>query len=161
VNSGRISTEPLLRGSVIILPQYSVPLLGSVIILRGSVTNYEVSRYPAAGKCFQKTWYPAVRNVDQFSRNSSFNSSMNIRYLFRNLKRLYIWANLCWRHCLHFCSLAYDLPNRSRGRIYELNNKSWKSWLSWAICAIFRSLQAVLKEISAIKNCEIAGWQKS
>ena len=39
--------------------------------------------------------------------------------------------------------------------------KSWKSWLSWAICAIFSSLQAILKEISAIKNCEIAVWQKS
>ena len=25
--------------------------------------------------------------------------------------------------CLHFCSLAYDLPNRSSGRIYELNAK--------------------------------------
>jgi len=24
-------------------------------------------------------------------------------------------------NCLHFCSLAYDLPNRSSGRIYELN----------------------------------------
>ena len=46
----------------------------------------EVSRYPAAGKCLQKTRYPAVRNFDQFSRNSSFNSSKNIRYLFRNLK---------------------------------------------------------------------------
>ena len=32
--------------------------------------------------------YPAVRNFDQFSRNSSFNSPKNIRYLFRNLKRL-------------------------------------------------------------------------
>ena len=47
-----------------------------------------VSRYPAAGKCFQKTRYPAVRNFDQFSRNGSFNSSKNIRYLFRNVKRL-------------------------------------------------------------------------
>ena len=47
-----------------------------------------VSRYPAAGKCFQKTRYPAVRNFDQFSRNSSFNSSKNIIYLFRNVKRL-------------------------------------------------------------------------
>ena len=46
-----------------------------------------VSRYPAAGKCFQKTRYPAVRNFDQFSPNSSLNSSKNIRYLFRNLVR--------------------------------------------------------------------------
>ena len=35
----------------------------------------DVSRYPAAGNCFQKTRHPAVRNFDQFSRNSSFNSS--------------------------------------------------------------------------------------
>ena len=35
-----------------------------------------VSRYPAAENCFQKTCrYPAVRNFDQFFRNSSFNSS--------------------------------------------------------------------------------------
>ena len=26
-------------------------------------------------------------------------------------------------YCLHFCSLAYDLPHRSRGRIYEVNAK--------------------------------------
>ena len=51
-------------------------------------TYIAVSRYPAAGNCFQKTRYPAVRNFDQFSRNSSFNPSKNIRYLFRNLKRL-------------------------------------------------------------------------
>ena len=31
---------------------------------------YDVSTYPAAGNCFQKTRYPAVRNFDQFSRNS-------------------------------------------------------------------------------------------
>ena len=49
---------------------------------------YAVSRYPAAGNCFKKTRYPAVRNFDHFSRNSSFNSSQNTRYLFRNLKRL-------------------------------------------------------------------------
>ena len=47
-----------------------------------------VSTYPAAGNCFQNTRYPAVTNFDQFSRNGSFNSSKNIRYLFRNVKRL-------------------------------------------------------------------------
>ena len=51
-------------------------------------TNKLVSRYPAAGNCFQKTRYPAVRNFDQFSRNGSFNNSKNIIYLFRNVKRL-------------------------------------------------------------------------
>ena len=39
---------------------------------------FDVSRYPAAGKCFQKTRYPAVRNFDQLSPNSSLNSSKNI-----------------------------------------------------------------------------------
>ena len=39
--------------------------------------------------------------------------------------------------------------------------KSWKIWLNWAICAIFSSIQVILKDISAIKNCEIALWQKS
>ena len=53
-----------------------------------TVDKYDVSRYPAAGNCFQKTRYPAVRNFDQFFRNGSFNSSKNIRYLFRNVKRL-------------------------------------------------------------------------
>ena len=49
----------------------------------------DVSRYPAAAwNCFQKTRYPAVRNFDQFSRNSSFNSSKNIRYLFGNLNQI-------------------------------------------------------------------------
>ena len=33
--------------------------------------------------------------------------------------------------------------------------KSWKSWLTWAICAIFSSLQAMLKEISAIENWKL------
>ena len=44
-------------------------------VLRASVLVFE-------------TTYSAVRNFDQFSPNSSFNSSKNIRYLFRNLKRL-------------------------------------------------------------------------
>lgn len=35
----------------------------------------------------------------------------------------WIGANLCWRHCLHFSSLAYDWTHRSRGRIYVLNSK--------------------------------------
>ena len=57
------------------------------LVMRSS-SSFNMSRYPAAGNCFQKTRYPAVRNFDQFSRNSSFNSSKNIIYLFRNLKRL-------------------------------------------------------------------------
>ena len=39
--------------------------------------------------------------------------------------------------------------------------KSWKIWLNWAIWAIFSSIQVILKDLSAIKNCEIAVWQKS
>ena len=54
----------------------------------GKVSKKLVSTYPTAGNCFQKTRCPAVRNFDQFSRNGSFNSSKNIRYLFRNVKRL-------------------------------------------------------------------------
>ena len=38
--------------------------------------------------------------------------------------------------------------------------KSCKNWPIWAICAIFSSLQAITKEIAAIVNCEIDGWQK-
>ena len=34
-----------------------------------------------------------------------------------------IGESLLMAFCLHFCSLAYDLPNRSSGRIYELNAK--------------------------------------
>ena len=68
-----------------------------------------------------------------------------------------------------FSSIAYDLNHRSGGRIYKLNAKVerpdkpefFTHLIGESICAIFSSLQAVLKEITAIKNCEIAGWQKS
>ena len=39
--------------------------------------------------------------------------------------------------------------------------KSWKSWIFWAVCAILSSLQLVTKEIAAIKNCQISGWQNT
>ena len=42
----------------------------------------------------------------------------------------------------------------------KIKFKSWQTWLTWAICAIWSSLQAVLKKTSAIENCEIAKWQK-
>ena len=61
--------------------------IGADVILK-CVTQHPGFDVPGAGNCFQKTRYPAVRNFDQFSPNSSFNSSKNIRYLFRNLKRL-------------------------------------------------------------------------
>ena len=35
----------------------------------------------------------------------------------------FIKANLCWRHCLHLSSLAYDLTHRNRNHIYELHAK--------------------------------------
>ena len=38
---------------------------------------YDVTRYPAAGKCLQKARYPAVRNFDQFSRNNSVTTTTN------------------------------------------------------------------------------------
>ena len=54
----------------------------------------EVSRYPAAGKCLQKTRYPAVRNFDQFSRNSSFNSSKNRRFKVDRLQIIVVAKNI-------------------------------------------------------------------
>ena len=54
----------------------------SLVCLKAACFAFEerrdVSRYPAAGNCFQKTRNPAVRNFDQFSRNSSFNSFNNL-----------------------------------------------------------------------------------
>ena len=67
--------QNVVKTSVTHLPVACVPLF-----------CLEVSRYPAAGNCFQKTRYPEVRNFDQFSQNSLFNSSKNIRYLFSSLK---------------------------------------------------------------------------
>ena len=61
---------------------------------------------------------------------------------------------------LHFCPLFYDLTH------------TWKSWPNIktninsskveraAVCAIFSSLQAISKKISAIKSCEITRWEK-
>ena len=60
------------------------------ILSRFKLTTYAVSRSLAAGNCFRKPRHPAVRNFDQFSRNSSINSPQNTRYLFSNLKRLEI-----------------------------------------------------------------------
>ena len=51
--------------------------------------------------------------------------------------------NLCWRHCWHFSSLAYDLPTEA--------SLCKKSWLMWAISTIFSSLKAISKEIEAIE----------
>ena len=57
--------------------------------------------------------------------------------------------------------VAYTLSdNLSRNSCIWTKCKSWKSWLSWTICAIFSSLQAKMKEISAIKNCKIAVAKK-
>ena len=44
------------------------------ILSRFKLTTYAVSRSLAAGNCFRKPRHPAVRNFDQFSRNSSINS---------------------------------------------------------------------------------------
>ena len=86
----------IVVSSLISLVKDQVSLLLSLTISATSLNN-ETSetdkrkverRDPAAGKCFQNTRYPAVKNFDQISRNSSFTSSKNIRYLFRNLKGL-------------------------------------------------------------------------
>lgn len=63
-------------------------------------------------------------------------------------------ANLFLCYCLHLSSLAHYLTHLiSSCRMYiQTKIKSWKSWLHWAISAIFSSLQAILKRISAIKN---------
>ena len=45
------------------------------------------------------------------------------KYSCTSFELYYVQANLCWRHCLLFSSLAYDLTHRSRGGIYELNAK--------------------------------------
>ena len=75
------------EGFIYIIPEVSALQCSLMGNKQGhSIFGNDVSRYPAAGKCFQKTRYPAVRNFDQFSPNSSLNSSKNIRYLFRNLK---------------------------------------------------------------------------
>ena len=31
--------------------------------------------------------------------------------------------NLCWRHCLHFCWMAYELSHRRHHRLYKLNSR--------------------------------------
>ena len=49
----------------------------------GFVSRKCLHTRPAAGNCFQKPGYPVVRIFDQFSRNSPFNSSKNMRYLFK------------------------------------------------------------------------------
>ena len=73
--------------------------LGEACAILGFLTEFvcfetEVSRYPAAGKCLQKTRYPAVRNFDQFSRNSSFNSSKNKRFKVDRLQIIVVAKNI-------------------------------------------------------------------
>ena len=34
-----------------------------------------------------------------------------------------LWADLSWLHCLHFCSLVYELTHRNISRIYRLGSK--------------------------------------
>ena len=45
-----------------------------------------VSRYPAAGKCFQKTRYPAVRNFDQKQCLKSLECSKQLPGVFTQSK---------------------------------------------------------------------------
>ena len=95
---------------LIVLPVEFSNFLGTVYLESNIVLL--VSRYPAAGNCFQKTRYPAVRNFDQFSWNSSFNSSKNIRYLFRNLKR--------YKYCLGLkVEAPVELGHRVKSQCFQ------------------------------------------
>ena len=58
------------------------------------------------------------------------------------------------------CRVHIFSDNLSRNSCIWTKCKRQKSWLTWAICTNFSSLYAILKEISAIENFEIAGWQK-
>ena len=46
----------------------------------------DVSRYPAAGKCFKKTRYPAVRNFDQKQCLKSLECSKQLLGVFTQSK---------------------------------------------------------------------------
>ena len=71
-------------------------------------------------------------------------------------------ATLWWCHCLHsFVVHKYgSLPTEYISVCKSYRLKSWKSLLLWAFWALFSSLQSWTKEIAAIHNCQIAGWQK-
>lgn len=34
-----------------------------------------------------------------------------------------LWADISWLHCLHFCSLIYELSHKKISRIYRLGSK--------------------------------------
>ena len=60
-----------------------------------------------------------------------------------------------------FFSLVYDRVNPLKAPLYvQIKFRGWKCWIIRATCTIFSSLHAITKEIAAIENCEIAGWQK-
>ena len=50
------------------------------------IFRFDVSRYPAAGKCFQKTRYPAVRNFDQKQCLKSLECSKQLPGVFTQSK---------------------------------------------------------------------------
>ena len=59
-----------------------------------------------------------------------------------------LWADLSWLHCLHFCSLVYELTHRKISRIYiPITFKNWKSWFIKAVCKSFSALQSITKEV--------------
>ena len=58
----------------------------SQIVFRTDIFRKDVSRYPAAGKCFQKTRYPAVRNFDQKQCLKSLECSKQLLGVFTQSK---------------------------------------------------------------------------
>ena len=109
--STRFRVFPKVRS---VLSQCNTRLRLLHLLYRGNVKNNKTRLFYVLNS--DKTWV-----FDQLEREPGriYILSISITDLCVRL----LWANLCWRHCLHFCSLAYDLPNRSSGRIYELNAK--------------------------------------
>ena len=58
-----------------------------------------------------------------------------------------------------FLLIAYQLTHKRHHLVHKLNQKLKES-VNLSNYVIFSSLQVIPKEIAAIQNCEIAGWQK-
>ena len=74
--------------------------------------------------------------------------------------RLYIIVSVVYSYVVCFLLICMRVNQQKASPYTQIKFKSWKSWLIWAIWEIFTVLQAITKEIAAIKKCEIAGWQK-
>ena len=57
--------------------------------------------------------YPSQTTKCKYSLHWHFNTAICWSAIAGGSSVIYLEkANLCWRHCLHFCSLAYDLTHR-------------------------------------------------